>query len=431
MEVIKGEVLAGKYRIENEIGRGGGGVVVAATHLQLEQRVALKFLSSSATEQPEAPARFAREARAAASIRSEHVARVLDVDKLESGTPFMVMEYLEGCDLSEYMSQRGQLSVAEAAELTLQACEALAEAHSLRIIHRDLKPANLFLARYADRTCIKILDFGISKMGAIGSAAADLQMTSVGTMMGSPCYMSPEQIRSAHRVDARADIWAVGVVLYELVTGRLPFLGETLAQVCWAVMTERPQPIRKRQSDISPRFETLVLRCLEKDYRRRFANVLELASDLAEFAPSGAAGSLERISKFFPPPRVREERTPAGFASRRLRSRGVVVVAIAAALLGGSVAWRRLSSRGPRAGAAVVLHQGPSAPWTPPLPLEETADHDTQVPEPRPSVAEPAKPARKDVAPKPRSPQAPRSGRTLSEPGSELNSIPDPLDGRM
>src|SRR5580693_7216018 len=170
---------------------------------------------------PEYVARFEREARTAVKIKSEHVARVIDVGQLESGSPYMVMEYLEGEDLQGWLEKQGRLPIERAVDFLLQACEAIAEAHAMGIVHRDLKPANLFCIRRPDGTLsIKVLDFGISK-----AAGASMGMTSTQAVMGSPLYMSPEQMGSSKGVDARSDIWALGVILFELVTGRVPFDG--------------------------------------------------------------------------------------------------------------------------------------------------------------------------------------------------------------
>jgi len=209
-----GDVVAGKYRVDRPLGAGGMGVVVAATHVELDRPVAIKVLLSGAAKDPDVVARFSREARAAAKIRSEHVARVLDVGLLPSGLPFMVMEYLEGEDLAWRLTQQACLPLPEIAQYVLEACEALAEAHAAGIIHRDLKPANLFLATRPDRSrIVKLLDFGISK-SPVGAAGA---VTSTQAVMGSPVYMSPEQLVSAKNVDARSDVWSLGVVLYEAV----------------------------------------------------------------------------------------------------------------------------------------------------------------------------------------------------------------------
>src|SRR5450432_412778 len=249
-EVREGDVLAGKFRIERVLGQGAMGVVVAATHIQLDERVALKFLLPEALANADAVARFAREARAAVKIKSEHVARVSDVGTLDSGSPYMVMEYLQGQDLADWVRDRGAMPIADAAEFVLQACEALAEAHALGIVHRDLKPANLFVTVRADGTpCVKVLDFGISKFTTPGSSS-DMGMTKTASVMGSPLYMSPEQMSSSRNVDARADIWAVGVILYEIISGRMPFEAETMPQLCGMILQEAPPSLRGLRADV-------------------------------------------------------------------------------------------------------------------------------------------------------------------------------------
>jgi serine/threonine-protein kinase len=291
-----GTVLAGKYRIERELGRGGMGVVAAAHHLHLEQRVALKLMLPHAVMNSEAVARFLREARAAARISSEHVARVFDVGALETGEPYIAMEYLEGSDLAELIIQRGRLPVEEAVDYVLQAGEALAEAHAAGIVHRDLKPGNLFLVRRVDgRRFVKVLDFGISKVSG-GSAESNAPATRTSALMGSPLYMSPEQMGSSKHVDARSDIWALGVVLYELVSGKPPFNGETLPQVCARVMSEPATPLPEVAPGLPPAVYDTVQRCLEKDPARRFQSVAELAQALESLASPSGRQSIERIA---------------------------------------------------------------------------------------------------------------------------------------
>lgn len=292
--VEPGEILAGKYRIDRVLGAGGMGVVVAAHHVGLDERVAIKFLLPDALDNAEAVARFAREARAATKIKSPHVARVTDVGTLESGAPYMVMEYLEGQDLAAMVRDRGALPVADAAEFVVQACDAIAEAHSLGIVHRDLKPANLFCVRGADGLLsVKVLDFGISKVTTPDGFA----MTKTAALMGSPFYMSPEQMTSAKNVDSRTDVWSMGVVLYELLAGRPPFQGETLPELCVKIANNAPEPIRNFRPDLPEGLERVVLRCLEKDRSARYQNVAELSADLVEFAPKRARASAERVSR--------------------------------------------------------------------------------------------------------------------------------------
>ena len=233
--VREGDILAGKYRVEKVLGVGGMGVVVAAMHLELDKRVALKFLLKSAAENPAVVARFAREARAAAKIQSQHVARVSDVGTLENGIPYIVMEHLEGCDLSDVLTRQGPLPPGAAVDYVLQACEAIAEAHAAGFIHRDLKPSNLFLARQADGAeIVKVLDFGISKAVLVDSepptSVRQGALTGTTEIFGSPMYMSPEQLKASRDVDARADIWALGIILYELCTGTSPFDRPTIAE---------------------------------------------------------------------------------------------------------------------------------------------------------------------------------------------------------
>ncbi len=294
--VRQGDILAGKYRVERVLGVGGMGVVVAAHHIQLDEKVALKFLLPEALGNPEAVARFAREARAAVKIKSEHVARVSDVGTLPNGSPYMVMEYLEGGDLAAWIKQRGAMPIEQAVEFVLQACVAVADAHALGIVHRDLKPANLFCVRRSDgQLTIKVLDFGISKMNDVSGHAAG-SVTRTSALMGSPLYMSPEQMRSSKDVDSLTDIWALGIILFELMTGRPAFLAESVTELAIKVASEPTPAIQSVRADVPPGLAAIVTRCLEKDRRRRFANVAELAVALLPFAPKRARTSVERIS---------------------------------------------------------------------------------------------------------------------------------------
>jgi eukaryotic-like serine/threonine-protein kinase len=297
-EPREGDVLAGKFRIERVLGIGGMGMVVSAMHLQLDERVAIKFLLPEALMNAEAVARFGREARAAVKIKSEHVARVTDVGALESGAPYMVMELLRGQDLSQVLRDTGALPISVAVQYLLQACEALAEAHAVGIVHRDLKPANLFLTARADGSpCIKVLDFGISKVTNPSGSGADMGMTRTQAIMGSPLYMSPEQLASAKDVDQRTDVWAVGCVLYELVTGRVPFEAETMPQLCTLILHTEPPPPRRLRPDVPELLDQAILRCLRKDRNQRYPNVAALAADIAQFSPDAGPRSAERISR--------------------------------------------------------------------------------------------------------------------------------------
>jgi serine/threonine protein kinase len=295
--VREGEILAGKYRVERILGMGGMGVVVAAHHLQLDEKVALKFLLPQGLADVDAVARFLREARAAVKIKNEHVARVTDVGTLPNGAPYMVMEYLDGGDLAAWLKQQGRLPIEQAVEFVLQACVAVADAHALGIVHRDLKPANLFCVRRSDgQLSIKVLDFGISKLASLSGSGPSMAMTKTASMMGSPLYMSPEQMRSSKDVDAQTDIWALGVILFELISGRPPFQGDSITELAIKINNEAAPAIQVIRPDVPGELQTAVSKCLEKDRRKRYRNVAELALALLPFAPKRAQGTVDRIS---------------------------------------------------------------------------------------------------------------------------------------
>jgi eukaryotic-like serine/threonine-protein kinase len=294
---LVGQLLAGKYRVDRVIGEGGMGVVVAATHLAVDRPVAIKILRQELVNERDVVERFAREARAVGRIQSDHVAHVLDVGELPDRTPFMVMEYLEGMDLAEVVRSRGALPGRDAVEYLVQACDALAEAHAAGIVHRDLKPANLFLTHRADGTpCVKVLDFGISKTGGLGDAQQQ-GLTQTSSLMGSPQYMSPEQLRSARLVDARTDIWSLGVCLHELLTGDVAFRADTVPELYVMILQSQPEQLRQKRPEAPPAVEAAILRCLEKDPARRFANVAELALALREFVPPRTQPLVDRIGR--------------------------------------------------------------------------------------------------------------------------------------
>jgi serine/threonine protein kinase len=344
--------------VERELGVGGMGVVLAATHLELDEPVALKVMLPKFASNVEAASRFAREARASVKIRSEHMVRVLDVARLEDGTPYMVMEYLEGSDLAGLLAKQGPLPPASAVAYVLQACDAIAAAHALGIIHRDLKPANLFLARRGDGSQgIKVLDFGISKLSARLSER-DTTLTNTSVMMGSPPYMAPEQMLSAKNADARTDIWGLGCVLYELLVGSRPFQGTTMPELCAAIMAESPAPPSQLRPGISRGLEMVVLRCLEKSPGARYETLAELASALAPFSPESSAvvsGILRRYAPAgvtsdapaspSPPDHVRTAVSWAqtkSFVGRPGRRRWVVLTATAVTLGGAGLLGGRL-----------------------------------------------------------------------------------------
>ncbi|WP_437487129.1 serine/threonine-protein kinase [Sorangium sp. So ce1014] len=285
--VKTGDVLLGKYRVERVLGKGGMGLVVAARHLQLGELFAIKFLLPSTPEQPELFERFVREARAAARLRSDHVARVHDVGRTEAGAPYMVLEYLQGSDLRDLVRKQGPLPVDDAVLFVLQACDGIAEAHATGIVHRDLKPANLFLIRRPNGSpSVKVLDFGVSKQ----TGTDEVELTTTGAMLGSPMYMAPEQVACSKSVDARADIWAMGAVLYELVTGRRPFDAETVLMLVALVVQAEPALPSELRPDLPRAVEAVILRCMRKRPEERFQSIGELAAALREaLAPAALA----------------------------------------------------------------------------------------------------------------------------------------------
>jgi serine/threonine protein kinase len=366
VRVQKGDLLAGKYRIDDVIGEGAMGVVVSAWHIDLEQRVAIKFLNPVLAQREDAVERFLREGRAVVRIESEHVARVLDVGRLEGAEPYLVMEYLEGQDLAAALQQRGALPIVEAVTYLQQACEAIAEAHAVGVVHRDLKPANLFLVdRGAEGYRVKVLDFGISKSLATVERAT---LTNTSVVMGSPLYMSPEQLRSTRDVDEKADIWALGVILYEMLTRREPFVAATLPQLCALILEASPTPLRSVRPEIPVALERVVLQCLEKAPSARFSSVAELSLAVAPFGSSSAVASAERAARSLrrtgprlglgpdqkssaPPLSISQAQMPEPPSRKRLWP--IAALALGAALIGG-VLLRGCNARrvGPSAAAS-------------------------------------------------------------------------------
>jgi serine/threonine-protein kinase len=392
--IREGDLLAGKYRVLRVLGMGGMGVVVAARHEELEQLVAIKFVREDALDNDEAVERFLREARSAARLKSEHVARVLDVGRLETGAPYMVMELLEGTDLGNYLVNQGPLPVELAAALIVQVCEAVAEAHAAGIVHRDLKPENLFLTQTVGGSPkMKVLDFGVSKSAALSNGGGKLTRTR--TMLGSPLYMAPEQMRAARDVDARLDVWALGVVLFEMVSGRRPFEAETMPELCLKVVNEPPLSLSALCPNAPQGFVAVVERCLQKDRDNRYANAGELASALEPFAPPRAKklsmrrATLERQADAPPtadrtqmanvsaaPAGAQTPPIPSAWGKEDVRGspmapprRGKRVLAVAVPLvalgaLGAAVTLRQGRSHGSpveRSASQAALHESPAA----------------------------------------------------------------------
>jgi serine/threonine-protein kinase len=300
--VRAGEVVAEKYLIVRMLGVGGMGVVAEARDQVLDRRVAIKFLLPKLAGSETAVQRFVREARAATRVTSEHVVRLLEIEKLPSGTPFFVMEYLEGCDLRTLLRDRGALTPSLAVDYILQAVQALAEGHVRGVVHRDIKPSNLFLSRRVDGTpLIKVLDFGIAKTVESDAVESTSLTSSDDVRLGSPAYMPPEQLQNPRDVDTRSDIWSLGATLYELLCGRPPFEGTTYLDLASNVLAQPPKPMSEQRlpARLPEGLEQVLRRCLEKDREARYPNAAELAQALAPFGSADARMSLTRVSGMF------------------------------------------------------------------------------------------------------------------------------------
>ena len=277
-----GATVAGKYQIKRVLGQGGMGTVFLATHTLLDRPVALKILHPGTIEHPAAAQRLLREGRALARLRGEHIARVLDVEAPENGPCFLVLEYLDGEDLGAIIKHSGLLPVNVAVTYILEACEALTEAHAQGIVHRDIKPSNLFLTTLANGSPgIKVIDFGISKQTDQGAV-----LTNSRSVIGSPCYMAPEQLRSSENLDARCDIWSLGVVFYEMLTGKLPHSATNVLELCASILESAPKSPRALRPEVPQAIDAAVRKCLARDPNERFASVGELAQSIV--ADSGS-----------------------------------------------------------------------------------------------------------------------------------------------
>ena len=334
---LAGAILLDKYRIESVLGRGGMGVVLRVTHLHVGEELAMKILSPDIVGDPDAHARFLREAQSAIRLRGEHVSRVGDVGMLPEGAPYIVMEYLRGADLAGELRKRGTLPPGEIVDYVLQACEALAEAHALGIVHRDIKPSNLFLTTRPDGTpLVKVLDFGISKAPLGGPGV----LTRTDAVMGTPGYMSPEQMKASKDVDARTDVWSLGIVLYECLNGRRPFDAESYSAVVLRAANEPPPPMGPR---IPHGLQSVVLRCLEKDRAARFQSMAALAAALAPFARDARAAAIitERTSVM-----LREPGTPAAPSALVSEPRAGTTLSWSAGVFHSSSRRRRFAAGG-------------------------------------------------------------------------------------
>ena len=392
-----GMVLAGKYRVERLLGSGGMGFVMAARHVSLGKLVALKLMHANVAVDPSSSQRFVREARAASRLHSEHIVRVIDLDTLADGSPYIAMEYLEGEDLGALLATRGRRPPDEVATYVVQVCEAIAEAHAAGIVHRDLKPANLFVTRRGDGSpCVKVLDFGVSKIIAGGPLADDLAATDTKALVGSPHYMAPEQLISAKAVDPRTDIWALGCILYELVIGRGPFDGTSLAMLLASILRDEPASLTTLRPDLPPGFVAVVERCLAKDPAQRFQSATELSAALVPFVPLAQA--------------TKPVRKPGERSTVHLAVALACGIAVAGAAVGFAVHRSRATPHDTEPAVATPAPIVTRAPVNPAPPQSAV----TTVP--AAPVSAPPPPAIAKPKPKPRVPAAQPAKKPLAQP---------------
>lgn len=388
-----GTIVANKYRIDGVLGAGGMGVVMSATHVALDAPVAIKLLREDMAQDEDLAERLMFEARAVARMRSKHVVRVLDVARLESGEPYIVLERLQGADLAQILTDRGPLPVAETVDYLLQACEGLAEAHGIGIVHRDLKPENLFLSETPEGPVLKLLDFGISK-NVGNTLRGQRHSTDSGDAIGSPYYMSPEQMRASPLLDARADIWSLGAIAFELLTGKCPFEAATPAAVCTKVLVHETPSLREQCPEAPPALEAVVRRCLEKSASARFQNVGELGDALREATgldPRSASGVR---SKSLPAPALADFETT--LRPKRRWGSALLVLAVTAGVAGVGF-WNLRERAGEQvASAAAATLPAPVAPAATALPAPVEPVRVEPVPSALPT------PARAAALPKPK-----------------------------
>jgi serine/threonine protein kinase len=394
-EIKTGNVLNGRYLIEEQLGSGGMGSVYAARHVKLGTRLAIKVLLPELLSDADAVARFAREARAAAKIADENVVRILDVGELDSGVPYMVMEFLEGQDVAVYLKENGRLSIEQAIDVMLQSCAALAAAHAMHIIHRDIKPSNLFFVpRTAGRPLVKMLDFGVSKIVSTGNQMAS-QVTKAGSILGSPGYIPPEQWFSSNNADKRSDIWSLGILFYELLTGRVPFEAPSLPVLSTKIAYEPAIPPRQLRNEIPVDLEKVVLRCLEKSPDNRFQDVTAMALALSSCQRryQSQNGSVDRSTDAGVPTVDRRRSSfPLSIRAAAAALALLVIVGIGSALHKRSSVAAQLPQR-----ASQMSHQSSMAvpPVSPAPPLTEP-----RIAAERPSLDSPV--ARPKATPAPR-----------------------------
>ncbi|NUQ79697.1 MAG: serine/threonine protein kinase, partial [Polyangiaceae bacterium] len=279
MKPAIGTILDGKYRIVRELGTGGMGAVYEGENVRIRRKVAIKLLHASVSSQSEAVMRFEREAEAAGRIGSDHICEVLDLGILDDGTRYLVMEYLEGETLGSRIKRSGRMGPLMTIPIMAQVLDALGAAHAAGIIHRDLKPDNIFIlpVKGGVPDFVKILDFGVSKFA---QNSDEMNMTRAGAVVGTPYYMSPEQARGTSQIDARSDIYALGVLLYQATTGQVPFQAQTFNELLFKIVLEPAPPPQQYAPDLDPEFSAIIQRAMAREPAHRFQSCAEFKDAL-------------------------------------------------------------------------------------------------------------------------------------------------------
>jgi len=278
---ILGTTLSDRYLVTRKIGQGGMGAVYEATHTLIGKRVAVKVLLEKYAQREAIVRRLKQEAQLASSIGNEHIIDITDFGTTSDGRTFVVMEYLEGESLAEALARETQLSEQRILRIASQTASALAAAHAKGIVHRDIKPENVFLVKRKDTEFVKVVDFGISKsLRASDTDEETTRLTQTGMVLGTPLYMSPEQARGDDELDHRVDVYALGVIMYECATGRVPFVGNNYLSVISQVLNEEPRSLREQRPEFSEEFESVVLKAMSKDVKERYQSSNEMLADI-------------------------------------------------------------------------------------------------------------------------------------------------------
>ncbi|MEZ4314645.1 MAG: protein kinase [Polyangiaceae bacterium] len=343
MDLAVGQVYGGKYRIVRLMGQGSMGAVYEGENVRIRRRVAIKTLHPGMAEKGDTLQRFEREAKAAGHIGSAHIVEVLDMGDLPDGSRYMVMEYLDGVTLQQHIRTSGRLTPQEASPIVQQLLEGLGAAHATGIIHRDLKPANVFLVRQPGRPdFVKILDFGVSKFSVLSE---EMSMTRTGAVLGTPYYMSPEQAKGARGTDARSDLYAVGVILYECITGQVPFSADTFNELLFRIVLESPPPAESFVPDLSPEMAAIIRKSMAREPADRYQTAGELKQALAEWSANAEADATPNFDGLTTMDAKTVMRT-SPFAAPGLRPAPPSTTASAAVVMGGAPAQPAVAALG-------------------------------------------------------------------------------------